>query len=349
MQHRFLVTIAFREDASLYGINDLKILEVCALKSFGWSITIDSARWVRWIEYIAAHHSVMARYQAVSRNYGVVSGVINRVSRQDPHWYCDCERTITADDPLCDISADYPIDTGILSQPLPTYYRTQFQLPPSSNQPIDTGIPSQPLPTHPISAASFINTSCSALLEAGCRYHYLSTLPSCDQFGIWRRPGTYDMVSPGRSNCGNRQARANCRYCTRDDMDETDHGFGYPGEFCCGMLPYIAAYWSQLRCRCSQHHASPALRSFYGQCLGLMSSSAILAQISGVGYLHQSCVMTSLAFHPSSESYCKMAHSPIHATRPDVNVLNYLLSVQRWAITLTSVGRNFLIPPILRL
>ena len=148
MQHRFLVTIAFREDASLYGINDLKILEVCALKSFGWSITIDSARWVRWIEYIAAHHSVMARYQAVSRNYGVVSGVINRVSRQDPHWYCDCERTITADDPLCDISADYPIDTGILSQPLPTYYRTQFQLPPSSNQPIDTGIPSQPLPTY---------------------------------------------------------------------------------------------------------------------------------------------------------------------------------------------------------
>ena len=72
-------------------------MEVSALKLFSWNIAIDSAQWGQWMAYVTAHHSVLARYQAISQDYGIIACLIDRVNRHDPHWNCDCDRQCTID------------------------------------------------------------------------------------------------------------------------------------------------------------------------------------------------------------------------------------------------------------
>jgi hypothetical protein len=77
--------------------------------------------------YITTYHSILVRYQAISRSDGVVAGVIDRVNRKDPHWYCDCE----AKSPF-NIPAYRHPDVDSLSPP-PKYSQYQFEslFPPS--------------------------------------------------------------------------------------------------------------------------------------------------------------------------------------------------------------------------
>ena len=112
--------------ASLYGINDLKLLEVSALKLFGWNIVIDSVQWGRWMAYITAYHSVLARYQAISRDYGVVACVIDRVNRQDPHWNCNCESNNTSSSSSLDSSASNDTDVHSSNRSPPIHPQCQF-------------------------------------------------------------------------------------------------------------------------------------------------------------------------------------------------------------------------------
>jgi hypothetical protein len=106
-------------------------MEVSALKLFGWNIVIDSVRWDRWMAYITAYHSVLARYQAISRDYGVIACVIDRVNRQDPHWNCNCENNNTSSSSLLDSSASNDTDVHSSSRSPPIHRQCQF-LPHSS-------------------------------------------------------------------------------------------------------------------------------------------------------------------------------------------------------------------------
>jgi len=83
----------------LHGIDDPNFLELSALKALGWNITIDVVRWNQWMATIKTSHSMMARHRAVSREFAVLAGVIERVNRQDPHWDCHCEARDRSSDP----------------------------------------------------------------------------------------------------------------------------------------------------------------------------------------------------------------------------------------------------------
>jgi hypothetical protein len=97
------------------------------LKNFGWSIIIDYAQWGQWMAYITTYHSTLARYQAISRDYGVVAVVIDRVNRHDPHWYCDCESKSIFNDLQYAFSAKHLDGTDAdSSSPSPTYPRCLF-------------------------------------------------------------------------------------------------------------------------------------------------------------------------------------------------------------------------------
>jgi len=108
----------------------LKYLELCALKHFGWSIIVDSAQWDQWMSYVTTYHSVLARYQAISRDYGVVAAVIDKVNRQDPPWHCDCESKSTVSSSPCDFSASHHTDTDSSGPSPPTYSHCQSYSPP---------------------------------------------------------------------------------------------------------------------------------------------------------------------------------------------------------------------------
>lgn len=98
----------------LDGIDDPNFLELCALKALDWNIAIDVVRWNLWIGDITAYHTMMASNlnRAVSSEYPMLVGVIDRVTRQDPHWDCQCSGGDTFD------SSSRSFATDVLSQSL---------------------------------------------------------------------------------------------------------------------------------------------------------------------------------------------------------------------------------------
>jgi hypothetical protein len=75
--------------------------------------------------YITAYHSTLARHQAISQDYGVISCVIDGVKRQDPHWNCDCDRQCTISSSQLNLADDLTADFSDF--PLPPYSPCQFK------------------------------------------------------------------------------------------------------------------------------------------------------------------------------------------------------------------------------
>jgi hypothetical protein len=95
------------------------------LKLLDWNVAIDSAQWDRWMAYITAYHSVLARYQPISRDYGIIACLIDRVNRKDPHWNCDCESKNKFNGSP---SADDHTDADSFGRSLPNYSQCPPQL-----------------------------------------------------------------------------------------------------------------------------------------------------------------------------------------------------------------------------
>lgn len=61
------------------------------MKFLDWNVEISSTGWAEWMAALTLYHTSTAPAQAISRDYGVISGVIERINRKDPHWSCDCD------------------------------------------------------------------------------------------------------------------------------------------------------------------------------------------------------------------------------------------------------------------